>query len=214
MPSICVRELKTGYKVIRRFLLILFLPICLSLLFCAIYATYLTIDTWDCQMDTQNDIKNESINGPNFVKCHTILDSMNGKLAKYIPERKILLIIRTVSLINTLSTYISAWIATYKLSLLPMVWLAIISLASFFITLNFSIMYGPMTGKLRSFILSQWAFSGWPSIYNTYLCMFIINESSKKSLKWLKIGLTSRSYEVNISIVLWFRTINKLNNVF
>lgn len=117
------------------------------MLFCAIYATYLTAKTWNCgPFDESFDSENTN-NTSIIVKCFTILDSLSNILSKYITERKILMTVRTVSLINTLLTYISAWIATYKLSLLPLLWLSLVSIVSFFITLNMSIIFGPSTGK-------------------------------------------------------------------
>jgi hypothetical protein len=58
------------------------------------------------------------------------------------------MVLRSVSLTNTFLTYISAWIATYRLSVFPLLWLATVSTASFIVTLNVSIIFGPMTGKL------------------------------------------------------------------
>lgn len=159
MPSVCVRELRPRLRAFRLFLLILFLPICLSMLFCSMYSTYLTVETWNCSSDQLNR-RNESEHGSNRdssagpnVKCYTILDAISGQLSRYITERKILLIVRTFSLINTLSTYMSAWIAAYRLSFLPLAWLSLVSMASFFVTLNFTILFGPMTGQLSHSIL-------------------------------------------------------------
>ena len=131
------------------------------MLFCAMYSTYLTVETWNCRPNELNP-NNYSDSGPNAVKCYTILDAISGQLSRYITERKILLIVRTGSLINTLSTYISAWIAAYRLSLLPLVWLAMVSMASFFITLNFTILFGPMTGQ----------YVNW-SIYELFCCPIV-----------------------------------------
>jgi phage FluMu protein Com len=140
------RDLRS--KLIRKLLLIVYLPICLIMLFCAIYSTYLTVKTWNCKPFNQTISKSDSTSFPVFAKCNTILDTLSGKLSKYLPEHNVLMVLRTVSLTNTFLTYISAWIATYKLSVLPLLWLTTVSIASFIVTLNVSIIFGPLTGKL------------------------------------------------------------------
>jgi len=166
------RDLNWKLNLVRKLLLIIYLPICLTMLLCAVYSTYLTVKTWNCRISDESE-RNNSTNTP--MRCYTVLDSLSSHLSKYIPERKVLMIVRTVSLTNTLLTYISAWIATYKISLLPLLWLTTVSIASFFITLNISIIFGPLTGKI---CLTLWLTSYYEE-----------NIKNKLYIKWIIILL-------------------------
>lgn len=77
--------------------------------------------------------------------CDTIFDQSRGNVLSFLGKRNTIMIVRSVSLANTFLTYCSAWIATYNLHFLPLLWLAVVSFSSFFVTLEVSILTGPLS---------------------------------------------------------------------
>ena len=137
-----INDLDGCHRMAQRTLLILYIPICLMVLFCAVYSTYLTVNTWDCDSVS---IRNSSIK-QSVSKCNTIIDVLSKTILKMFPHRKIVVMSRTASFYNTLITYLSAIYSTYNLSLFPLLWLAFISILSFLITFYVCLSYGPVTG--------------------------------------------------------------------
>ena len=96
------------YRKIRMTLLFICLPICVSVLFCGICSTYITINSWNCKT-----FANSSNSGNNFMtkskdsNCNTIIDKMSSKVMSFIPNRRLVLCLRTASIYNTLMTYLS-----------------------------------------------------------------------------------------------------------
>ncbi len=142
-----IQELTYCHQLIRKFLLIFYIPICLLVLYCAVYSTYLTAETWNCSPNSDLSISNnKSLNTTTNMKCYTIIDDLSRSLTKFITQRKVLLVLRTVSFYNTLLTYLSACFATYRLYLFPLLWLSIASFSSFFLTLRVCLIFGPLSG--------------------------------------------------------------------
>ena len=136
-----------SYPGIRKTLLFICLPICVLMLFCALYSTYLTVKTWNCKLSTNiSDSDHNYDKKSHDLKCKTVIDEISSKILKVIPNRKLIMCVRTTSLFNTLLTYLSACSATYSLSKFPLLWLSITSISSFLITFYVSISYGPLTG--------------------------------------------------------------------
>ena len=129
---------------VRRSLLLICLPICVLVLMSGLYCTYIVIDSWDCDVVTNSSqqIKDKDMNH----KCNTVIDRMSARILTIVPNRKLVVSVRTASLYNTLLTYLSATYATYNLSLLPLLWLSVVSILSFLITFYVFISYGPLTG--------------------------------------------------------------------
>ena len=141
--------IKFRFKIIKIVLISLFIPICILMLYSALYSSYITVYSWNCNkfirvIDVQTNITYLN----RHKKCDTILDSLKSNiLSEYLGvKRNALMVIRTLSLYNILLTYFSGIFVTYKLTTLPLVWLGVVSTASFIVTINATAFVGPQSG--------------------------------------------------------------------
>lgn len=148
--------IKFRFKIIKIVLISLFIPICILMLYSALCSSYITVHSWNCNkfirvIDVQTNIT--YLSHHRHKKCDTILDSLKSNiLTEYLGvKRNALMVIRTLSLYNTLLTYSSGIFVTYKLTTLPLLWLGIVSTASFIVTINATAFVGPQSGiyKIR-----------------------------------------------------------------
>lgn len=139
----------SNFKFLRLSLLSICVPICVLVLICALYCTHIAVETWNCKTVTDSTfdlISEERTDQEVDRQCYTVIDRISVRLLTVITDRRLVVCLRTVSLYNTLLTYLSAIYAAHNLTLVPLLWLSIVSLLSFLITFHVFVGYGPLTG--------------------------------------------------------------------